>query len=228
MLKAHGPVRRGFTLIEVVVAAAIMAALAAVTIPQVLDALDKKRVQDTYDLLLELHTGITNSNQTGFMNVVRSGAATTTSYAPGRLSHLSEPIVASSITNFHNSCGFTAVATLTASFSYNATAVTAWNTGGPFIRRVIQISTSLTQDGIRTPIGQLQNTLVRTPVTAWPLVTTTAHAIQLRINSVDPKDAAALDSLVDGSSSPTAGSLRYSTASGVSTVNYLIPVPSRC
>lgn len=214
--------RAGFSLIEVVVASSIMVILAAVTIPQIMDALDKKRVEDTYDLLLELHSGITNSAQTGFMNVVRTGAATTTSTTPGRLSHLSEPIVAASSTNFHNSCG----PAVTATYSFNATAVTAWLNGGPFIRRVVQVTTTAFQDGVKTPIGQLQNVLVRTSV---PPVATVAQFIQLRINNVDPNDAAALDLLVDGVANTLTGTVRYTTAAGLSTVNYLVPVPTnRC
>ena len=215
-------VRQGFTLIEVVVASVILVILAAITIPQVMDALDKKRIEDTYDLLLEVHYGITNSNQTGFMNVVRTGAAATNSTTvPGKLSHLSEPIVAASSTDFHNSCGPGATAT----YSYNATATTSWTLGGPFLRRAVQISTVAFQDGLDTPIGQLQNSLVRTQI---PPLSTVAQFIQMRINNVDPNDAAALDLLVDGVAGAATGTIRYTTVSGVSTVNYLIPVPNRC
>lgn len=211
-----GNARSGFTLIEVVVASVIMVVLAAITIPQVMDALDKKRIEDTYDALLELHYGFVNSQQTGFMNIVRTGgSATNTSTVPGKLTHLSEPIVAASSTNYHNSCGPAATAT----FSYNATAVTTWTLGGPFIERVVSAT-----DGLRLPIGQLQNTLVRT---ANP--NTTPAFIQLRILNVDPDDAAELDLRVDGVAGAAAGTIRYTTdAFNVSTVNYLIPVPNRC
>src|SRR5438045_8160709 len=86
--------RSAFTLIEVVVASVIMVVLAAITIPQVMDALDKKRIEDTYTALVDIHYGFVNSNQTGFMNVVRTGAsATNSSPVPGRLTELSEPII---------------------------------------------------------------------------------------------------------------------------------------
>lgn len=212
---SKGRPRAAFTLIEVVVAAVILVILAAITIPQVMDSLDKQRIEDTVDILAEIHYGISNTNQTGFMNVVRTGASiTNTSTAPGKLTHLTEPIVAASSTNYHNSCGPGATAT----WSYNATAVTTWTLGGPFIQRTISFN-----DGIFLPIGQLQNTMIRT---ANP--TTTPAYLQLRINNVDPSDAAALDLRIDGVADAANGTIRYTTAAGISTVNYLIPVPNRC
>lgn len=212
------PAPRGFTLIEVVIAAAILVFLAAITVPQVMDALDKKRVEDTVDLLSELHFGITNSRQTGFMNVVRTGAAVTnSSTVPGRLSHLTEPIVAASSTNYHNSCGSAATAT----YSYNATAVTTWTVQSPYYRGVVS-----SVDGLASPIGQIQNTLVRTP--SAPPTTNNPQFIQIRINNVDPNDATALDIRIDGVSNTTAGTIRITNNGAVRTVNYLIPVPQRC
>ena len=76
--------RSGFTLIEMVVAGVILALLAAITIPQVMDALDKKRITDTYELLQEIQYAFTNSDQTGFLNVVRTGVTvSTSSVVPG-------------------------------------------------------------------------------------------------------------------------------------------------
>jgi prepilin-type N-terminal cleavage/methylation domain-containing protein len=207
--------RSGFTLIEVVVASVIMVVLAAITIPQVMDALDKKRIEDTYNILMELQYGFVNSQQTGFMNIVRTGAsATNTSAVPGKLTQLSEPIISQNV-NYPNSCG----TGLTGGTGYyNTTAATTWTLGGPFIDRVVSAT-----DGLALPIGQLQNTLVRTP--AFP----TAPAwIQMRINNVDPNDAAALDLRIDGVAGPAAGTIQYTTAAGVSTVNYFIPVANRC
>lgn len=213
--ETSAPRRSGFTLIEVVVAAVIMVVLAAITIPQVMSSLDKKRIEDTYDILTELHYGLVNSNQTGFMNLVRTGASTTnTTTAPLKLSDLSEPILAGGAVTFHNSCG----AGATATYQYNATAATTWTLGGPFIDRVVS-----TTAGLRLPIGQLQDTLVRT---ANP--NTTPAWIQMRINQVDPADAAALDLRIDGVAGTTTGTIQYTTAAGISTVNYLIPVWNRC
>jgi prepilin-type N-terminal cleavage/methylation domain-containing protein len=212
--------RAGFTLIEVVVASVIMVVLAAVTIPQVLDALDKKRIEDTRDALVDLHYGIVNSNATGFMNVVRTTANNAaTGVAPGKLTELSEPIVQSN-TLYPTSCTSVAQGTFATNSTgyFSNVASTTWTLGGPFISRVVSAT-----DGLALPIGQLQNTIVRTanPNTqpAW---------IQLRINNVNPGDADALDQRIDGVAGPSVGTIQYTTSGGVSTVNYLIPVPNRC
>jgi prepilin-type N-terminal cleavage/methylation domain-containing protein len=212
--------RSGFTLIEVVVASAIMVVLAAVTIPQVLDALDKKRIEDTRDMLLELHYGIVNTDNTGFLNVVRTGAsATNTSPAPGKLTELSEPIVSQS-TLYPTSCTSVAQGTFATNSTgyFNNTAATTWTLGGPFIDRVVSAT-----DGLALPIGQLQNTIVRT---ANP--NTTPAWIELRINNVSVNDAAALDVRLDGVADPNAGTIQYTTSGSLATVSYLIPVPNRC
>jgi prepilin-type N-terminal cleavage/methylation domain-containing protein len=205
--------RRGFTLMEVVVASAILVILAAVTIPQVLDALDKKRIEDTYDILQEVHYSITNSQNTGFMNVVRTGASANSSTAPGRLTELSEPISQNNV-NYVNSCGGTA--------TFNTTAATTWATGGPFLDRVVSAT-----DGLRLPIGQMINTIQRN-VNA---PSTTAAFLKLAIANVDPNDAAALDARVDGVPGTANGAIQYglpSTTNAPVTVFYLIPVPNRC
>src|SRR3954469_4082027 len=128
MATANPRHRGGFTLMEVVVASAILVILAAVTIPQVLDALDKKRIEDTYDVLQEIHYSITNSQNTGFMNIVRTGASANSNTAPGRLTELSEPISQNNVT-FLNSCGGTG--------TFNTSAATTWATGGPFLGRTV-------------------------------------------------------------------------------------------
>jgi type II secretory pathway pseudopilin PulG len=197
--------RSAFTLFEVVAAALIVSIIAAVTVPVVLDALDRKRVSDTYTLLQELQIGVANTQGTGFMNTVRTGAAvTTSSTVPGLLSELSAQIATTDL----NSCA--------ATFN-NTTATNSWPTNGPYIDRVVGTQ------GIASPIGQIQNTLVRTVNPP-----TTPAFLQIRINNVDPNDADKLDLLVDGVANTAQGTIRYTTASGVSTVNYLIPVVNRC
>jgi hypothetical protein len=196
---------------EVVVASAILVILAAVTIPQVLDALDKKRIEDTYDILQEVHYSLTNTSHTGFMNLVRTGANTnTTTTAPGALTELTEPISQNNA-NYLNSCGGTG--------TFNTTAATTWATGGPFLDRVVSAT-----DGLRLPIGQMQNAITRS---ANP--PTSPAFLKLAIANVDPNDAAALDLRVDGAAGSASGAVQYtpSTTSPV-TVFYLIPVPNRC
>jgi prepilin-type N-terminal cleavage/methylation domain-containing protein len=201
--------RRGFTLMEVVVAAAILVVLAAVTIPQVLDALDKKRIEDTYDILQEVHYAITNSQNTGFMNIVRTGASANSSTAPGKLTELSEPISQNNV-NYLNSCG--------AGGTFNTSAATTWATGGPFLDRAVSAT-----DGLALPVGQLQNSITRTNNPP-----TTPAFLKLAIANVDPDDAAALDVRIDGVAGTATGAIQYTPSTNPVTVNYLIPVPNRC
>jgi prepilin-type N-terminal cleavage/methylation domain-containing protein len=230
----HRIARNGFTLVEVVVAAVILAILAAVTVPQIIDAVDKKRVQDSYDILAELQNAITNTRNTGFIDVVRTGAsATNTSMMPGRVSQLVYPILSNQLATYPNSCGanHTQVnATFGAFSGANAasgtSAQTTWTLGGPFFRRAVS-----TTDGLALPIGQLQNTILRTITSsvAPPLGAagaTTPQYIRLRINNVDSEDAEALDLLVDGVAGTNVGRVWYTV--GGSTVDFAIPVPNRC
>jgi prepilin-type N-terminal cleavage/methylation domain-containing protein len=232
--------RYGFTLAEVVVAALILAVLAAVTVPQVMDAIDKQRVQETYDILMEIQNGVTNTLGTGFIDIVRTGAsATNTSMMPGSLSQLDKPILSAQITTYPNSCGANAVLsanirTTSGSFSggnaaSGASAQTTWTLGGPFIHRVTDFS-----NGLAVPIGQIQNTILRTitSTTAPPMGgaagATIAQYIRIRINNVDPAYQAMLDTLVDGAAGAGTNTGRIWYSTGGSTVEFAIPVPNRC
>jgi prepilin-type N-terminal cleavage/methylation domain-containing protein len=204
--------RPGFTLIEVVVAGAILALLAAVTIPQVMDALDKKRIDDTSEILEEVRAAFTNTQNTGFLNVVRTGGTVSqTSVVPGLLSELVTPIVSNTAT-IPNSCGGTFQTT---------TAASTWASFGPFLQRSVS-----TVDGLSTPIGNIQNTLSRSLAVqgTW----TQAVHIRLQINNVDSVDAVSLDRKMDGVVGTNAGVIQYSFSSGVATVFFLIPIVNRC
>ena len=204
--------RSGFTLIEMVVAGVILALLAAITIPQVMDALDKKRITDTYELLQEIQYAFTNSDQTGFLNVVRTGVTvSTSSVVPGQLSQLVTPIVSNSAT-IRNSCNGT---------FQTLTAATTWASYGPFLKRPVS-----TVDGLKTPIGNIQNTLSRTLAIqgTW---TQPVH-IRLQINNVDSVDAVSLDKLMDGAVGSSAGAIQYTFSAGIATVFFLIPIVNRC
>jgi prepilin-type N-terminal cleavage/methylation domain-containing protein len=214
--KRRRPSPAGFTLMEVVVAATILVILAAVTIPQMLDALDRQRIEATVEVLDEIHYAITNTAGTGFMNVVRTGnSINTSSTTPGRLFHLSERIIVNNQTNYHNSCGSGATAT----WRYNATATQQWMASGPFLKRAVS-STS----GMPVPIGQILSTITRNV-----LPPNVPSFIRLQIDGVDVTDAAALDVRVDGVADPNSGTITYTTVAGESLVLYWIPVPSnRC
>jgi hypothetical protein len=202
--------RAGFTLIEMVGAGAILALLAAITIPQVMDALDKKRINDTHELLQEIQYAFTNSDQTGFLNLVRSGANITQGGTiPGELAQLAQPISTTEL----NSCGV----------AFNNTAVTTWRTYGPFLMRPVS-----PVDGLRTPIGNIQNALSRSPATTQGTFTSPAF-IRLQFTSVDSLDALALDKEVDGALGATAGSVQYTYPPGGGvTLFFVIPIGNRC
>jgi hypothetical protein len=157
-----------------------------------------------------VHHALTNTGNTGFMNVVRTGTNTLTSTtAPGNLTQLSEPISQNSA-SYLNSCG--------GNGTFNTTAATTWATGGPFLDRAVSAT-----DGLRLPIGQLQSAITRS---ANP--PTTPAFLKLAIANVDPNDAAALDVRVDGTAGTSAGAVQYTPAAAPVTVFYLIPVPNRC
>lgn len=204
--------RSGFTLAEVVVAGFILAVLAAVTIPQVLDALAKKRIDDTYEILQEVQYAFTNTTQTGFLNVVRSGATvSTSSTVPGRLVQLVSPIVANQAATHPNSCGA----------AYTTTAQTTWASFGPFLDRVVT-----TTDGLATPIGRFQNTLNRTLAVQGTF--TLPVFIRLTMPDVDSVDAVNLDRKMDGAVGATTGAIQYTFSAGEASVDFLIPIVNRC
>ena len=202
-------VRAGFTLLEVVVAAVILAMLAAVTTPYLIEFIDKQRAQTTADKLSAIATGIAS-----FASAVHSAAAATSTTYPGKISELANVIVAAS-TVTHNSCGSGGGAS-----NFNATAVTSWNTSGPFVTFMINTT------GYVTPLGTIADSLVRTPAT-----TATVGTLQLRLPTVDADDAAELDRLVDGSDGSAAGVVRWTAnVTGDNTVDlrYFLPIAARC
>ena len=131
----QGGRRRAFTLVEVIVALAVMLILAAVALPQLGGHLDQKRVEETADLLAELRDALYGP-ATSFRTVVQANAS--------RLSHLSTPIVNGN----QDSCGG----------NYTGVERGRWPNGGPFINWVIDPAA-----GLRTPIGQAQDLLDRDP-----------------------------------------------------------------
>jgi prepilin-type N-terminal cleavage/methylation domain-containing protein len=204
--------RRGFTLAEVVVAGFILAVLAAVTIPQIMDALAKKRIDDAYEIFQEVQHAFTNTDQTGFLNVVRSGATvSTSSTVPGRLTQLHTPIISNQAATHPNSCGT----------AFTTTAQTTWASFGPFLERAVSAT-----DGLATPIGNFQNTLARTLAVQGTF--TQAVFIRLTMANVDSLDALAMDRKMDGAVGATSGSIQYTFASGAATLSFLIPIVNRC
>ena len=202
----------GFTLMEVAVAAVLVAMLAAVTAPYFVEFLDRQRAQTTADKLQALGTGIAN-----FAAAVKTttNVATSSTY-PGKISELAHVIVAGS-TVTHNSCGSGGLGS-----NFNVTAVTSWNSFGPFVTFMITPSAT----ALNTPLGAISDSLIRSPLT-----TAGVGTISIRMVNIDVDDVATLDQIVDGGDGSTAGVLQWTTpaVSGVITqVRYILPIAARC
>lgn len=136
MPKAGRPRGRAFTLVEVIVALAVILILAAVAVPQLGGYLDQKRVEETAALLQQLRDALYGPS-TSFRSNVGANAS--------RLSHLSTPIV----NGDGDSCGG----------NYTGGERNNWPDGGPYINWVIDPAA-----GLRTPIGQADDLLIRVPL----------------------------------------------------------------
>lgn len=195
--------RRGFTLMEVAVAAVIIAMLAAVSAPSLIYFLDKQRAKTTGDLLASVGAGIA-----AFGNGVKTAAGATNTTYPGFISELSTQIVLGSAI-FHNSCGVAG--------TFNANAVSTWATNGPFVTFFIPAG------GLQSPLGLLQDSLVRNPASA------TAGTLGIRLSAIDTADATLLDQVVDGGDGGASGVLRIGNVSaGHADITYLVPVGAHC
>ena len=79
--------RKGFTLAEVAIAAVIIAIIAAVTAPSLVNFIDKQRAQTTANTLSAIATGIA-----AFETAVTTGGGATNTY-PERISYLTNGLV---------------------------------------------------------------------------------------------------------------------------------------
>ncbi len=205
IMKRSHRLGRGFTLMEVAVAAAILAMLAAVTSPYLVEFIDKQQAQTTADKLAALAAGVA-----AFENNVHSGAAATALTYPGRIGELANAITASNA-SYRNSCGV----------NFNATAVTGWNSFGPFVTFYVDST-----NGYSTPLGMVSDAMVRNPTTANGS-STGAGTLALRMIAIDSSDAVDLDLIVDGGDGGASGVLRYTigtTTAHMADVSYFIPV----
>jgi prepilin-type N-terminal cleavage/methylation domain-containing protein len=195
-------VRRGFTLVEVVVAAVIIAMLAAVTTPSLLGFLDRERAQTTADKLAALGAGIA-----AFEAVVKTSASATSNSYPGALSELTNQITTVVATD-KNSCGG----------AFTTTATNNWAAAGPFVTFYVPTT------GYVTPIGTVSDALVRTPAAGG------VGTLKLQLATVED-DAKNLDLIVDGGDGLAAGTVQWGapgTAGGAVTVTYQVPVANKC
>lgn len=200
---------RGFTLVEVAVAAALIAILAAATVPTFVDFLDQRDVETTAKTLSSLATGLAT-----YQSTVRTSGTNAT--YPHRLYELSTTIV----TTDSNSCGvrYSAVA------GGAGTLVSTWTTGAPYAPFVLQ-----SMAGYQTPIGLIQDLLVRSPNNA------SVGTLAIVMPTIDSVDALRLERYVDGddgklAANQTAGTFRINSfdGNGHANVSYVLPVANKC
>ncbi|MBA2686563.1 MAG: prepilin-type N-terminal cleavage/methylation domain-containing protein [Gemmatimonadaceae bacterium] len=191
----------GFSIVEIVVAIAIMAVLGAIVVPSVGSYLDRKRVEDSAATLDSLRVAIGRFR-------------TATADYPGRLSHLTKRITTSDRT----ACN-TAANTIV---NYVAGSQTGWDNNGPFWDR------SIPRTGIPLSIGTVLDSMHRTSTSVLPgaMVMTIpgvfiGEARELNLLEDGPLDA----NQADGSN--TTGTVQF-TSSTSSTVTYFIPVANSC
>jgi len=199
--------RNGFTLAEVAVSTAIIAMLAAVTVPYLVTFLDRQRAQTTAEKLSALAEGIS-----AFASAVKTSAAPTSTAYPGLISELANQIVANSAVT-HNSCGSGATGT------FNSTAVTTgWGGNGPFVNFFIPVG------GLKTPLGMVSDSMVRTPGTA------AVGTLAIRMLAVDTADTNLLDFVVDGGDGASAGTVRFTVVAAThrADIQYLVPIAAKC
>jgi prepilin-type N-terminal cleavage/methylation domain-containing protein len=183
--------RRGFTLAEVVVTAAVLVIIAAITMPSLAGYYNIKNVAETKATLLSLGLALNNQSviaqDRGFLQQVN------TKY-PQKLSYLTTPIVSATSTQ----CGSTVATPLT----FGVADVTAWNAAGPFTDINV-----IANKGVATPLGWVHDSVVKGASAVG-----TAGWVELHIDSIERADVRALDSLIDTSVDSAAGQIRFVTA----------------
>jgi prepilin-type N-terminal cleavage/methylation domain-containing protein len=190
-----------FSLLEVMVALAIVAVIAAVTMPTLKSAMDRALVAETAIRLQALRDGIFNPAATGNAFFQQVGAT------PGRLHQLSQAIVSSDATS-PNSCGGT----------FSNGQVTKWKASGPFVKYAVEAGV-----GLGTPMGQIDDVLIREPPNA------AAGVIKLTIAEAEIDLVERLDLELNSGDGIDAGSVQWTpTTSSVTTMSYIVPVGNKC
>jgi type II secretory pathway pseudopilin PulG len=125
--------RRGFSLFEAVISAAILAILGAAIVPSVVSYRTQLRLRDTANDLLEIGAA-----------VQKYQLAANVGFYPGRLSHLSTEFVPG-----------TDVTSCNTTYTAAGTTVVRWRVGGPYITRLIPTT------GLKFGVGVANNVLER-------------------------------------------------------------------
>jgi len=198
--------RAGFTLMEVVVALAVILVLAAVAVPTLAGYLDQKNAEAAATQLAQIRDALYNpaTGNVAFWQRVTAGAS--------RLSMLSTVI---------NTGNWPAVgAGDGCHVKFAAGDVTRWNNFGPFVNYPIDPVT-----GLVTPIGIAADTLTRVPFSA------TAGSTRINfLNSVKLSDAVLLDGIVDGSDGNATGVVQWvlPAVNGIVTMYYFVAINNVC
>ena len=217
--------RRGFTLTEVAVAAAIFAILAAVIFATVYGATGTttRRIADSAAELRELTSAINK------FDTATGDGSPEKGRLPLQISHLTDTIVDVATSNCprcRNSCGLGP--TPPTQSLYTSENETGWrNRGGPFYSRNV-----IPGVGFAVPIGFVRDTLIRNPAVPNPLTNTNAirqfAILQVRIDNVSFADAQELNAWVDADNSASTGTIQWTAtpdAEGMlSSIFWTIPV----
>ena len=198
-----------FTLVEVVVALAVVLILAAVAVPSVAGYLQQQRVEATAAQLATVRDALYNpaAGANAFFQKITSANA-------GRLSELEEVIIASNATyatGTDNSCGN----------AFSTGERNNWLANGPFM-----VYNSERSTGMMTPIGLVEDTLTRIPNSA------TSGKLRLTFkNNVELSDAQLLDAFVDGGDGYLAGVVQWTPqngTNGIVSLYYLVTINNVC
>lgn len=206
------PRRRAFTLIEMVIAVAIVAVIASSVVISLSGYRERKAVDDSHDFLMSLVDSVYSYER----RVVRF---------PARLSHLTTMIDGSRATNFQGDCPTAALAlcrtscgaagTFTGapdgSYNYTAADSVLWRDNGPFFHRPLESS------GTIIGIGTVGDVLAREPANTGGTLAQSDQirgVLQIQILSVLAAAAARLDWLVDGTPNQAAGTIQWTGSPG--------------
>jgi len=203
--------RSGFTLVEVAVAAGLMAILAAATTPSFVEFLAARNAEATARTLTAVAQGVV-----AYEASVKTSGGSTNTY-PQLISSLTNPISLAS----RNSCA------AVYGGAPNATLLATYNAAFPFVSFLIP------PGGLSTPIGMIQDQMVRTPASA------AVGTLAIVMPSIDSTDAIRLERVIDGddgtiAANRTSGTLRITSFSGTgsarrtASVAYIIPVAAKC
>jgi prepilin-type N-terminal cleavage/methylation domain-containing protein len=194
--------RTGFTLMEVAVAAVLIAVLAAATIPTLSEFMSGREAHAVANQLSQIASGVAT-----FKNSVLSSGSSASNTYPRFISQLTNPITTAS----RNSCYAT----------HTGTAVTTWAATGPFV------TFNIPPGGLFTPLGVIQDSMFRAPNSA----TAGTLAIRMTVDSVDAIRLDRIIDGGDGAAAGTLRITAF-TGSGNQTrsadLQYLVPVAAKC